>query len=221
MTEDEHVADDLPELALGLLDGPPLAHALNHVDVCERCRAELDELIRTTDGLLAAGPRAEPPTGFESEVLARLASGRRRRVATRWLAAAAAAVLLVVGGSVALGDRDGGSGGDSPPTARLASGRTSVGWAWLLPGTPGRVVVEMSYRGRGANSGSASAYGPSVVPVSVELLGDDGSVRERQSVVMVAGVYNGVLRLRGGTDGVRSIRMVGPSGAVLCHGRLS
>ena len=216
MTDEDHVTDDLPELALGLLDGPALAHALNHVDVCERCRYELDELIRTTDGLLAVGPQAEPPAGFETAVLARLVARRRRLVATRWLAAAAAALLLVVGGGVALGDRAGDGGG--PPSARLASGSTTVGWAWVLSGKPARVAVEMTYSGA---SGASSPYDVSVMPVTVELVGPGGAVRERQHVTLFSGVFNGVVRLRRSAEGLRSIRMVGPDGTILCHGRLS
>lgn len=96
----------LPEIALGLADGEERAQILEHVARCSGCRRELDELASLADDLIALAPDLEPPPGFESRVLRRLAtrptrrsSGRRRlrRVAlAAVLPAVAAATALVV-----------------------------------------------------------------------------------------------------------------------------
>ncbi len=105
--------DDLAEeLALGMVEEPRRSELLDHAAGCPRCRATLDGLGSVVDRLLLVAPEVEPPTGFESRVLARLTPATmpaRRRVPI-W-AAAAAAVLLLVGGlgaGVLLG-RDGSS----------------------------------------------------------------------------------------------------------------
>jgi hypothetical protein len=70
----EDFARIAPELALGLLSGPERAAALEHLQDCAACRAQVDELSQTVDELLTAGPRAEPPAGFEGAVLDRFAA---------------------------------------------------------------------------------------------------------------------------------------------------
>jgi predicted anti-sigma-YlaC factor YlaD len=86
------------ELALGIADARESAAALSHVEHCPVCRSRLRDLADLAEDLLAVIPAAEPPSGFESRVLA---SVRRepdapsthdwRRPALR----AAAAVVLV------------------------------------------------------------------------------------------------------------------------------
>jgi anti-sigma factor RsiW len=70
----DEFADQASELALGLLSGDERAAALAHLAGCPACRANLDELSRVADALLLVAPRAEPPVGFESRVLSRLAT---------------------------------------------------------------------------------------------------------------------------------------------------
>lgn len=97
-----------PEVALGLLSGAERAEVYVHLQGCAGCRAVVDDMVGVVDDLLIAGPSVEPPPGFESGVLDRLAAvaptpaparpastGRRR--AARWMALAAAVVLVVVG----------------------------------------------------------------------------------------------------------------------------
>ena len=74
-----------PELALDLLSGDERAAALVHLGGCRACRTNLDELARTADALLLVAPKAEPPAGFESRVLARLAAENGvQRAGKRW-----------------------------------------------------------------------------------------------------------------------------------------
>jgi hypothetical protein len=90
------------ELVLGILPGDERADALRHLAGCPRCRDRVDAMAHVADQLLLAAPEEEPPIGFESKVLDRIATERqpaptpiRRR--RRWTVAAlglAAAALL-------------------------------------------------------------------------------------------------------------------------------
>jgi len=142
------------ELALGLVTGPERAAALAHLETCPACRAEVESLAGIVDQLLLATPRVEPPPGFESGVLDRLAaeSGvaapapsvaaiadgpdaepdladfapfpRRRGSVVRRVLALAAVVVLVVVG-VALGRV--GHHGASGQTVEVLQMRTPAG----------------------------------------------------------------------------------------------
>nr|MDQ3641745.1 hypothetical protein [Actinomycetota bacterium] len=78
--------DVAAELALGTVAGAERAAALDHLAGCASCRNLVDQLARAADSLLLLAPEAEPPPGFESRVLSRIAPvarprrGRRRRV---------------------------------------------------------------------------------------------------------------------------------------------
>jgi anti-sigma factor RsiW len=108
----DRYADELAELALGVLTGRQRAQVLSHVESCPRCAEELEILSRTADTVLQAAPDMEPPLGFEVRLFERMgvtdvASRRRgRRVRpSRWVpavvgVAAAAALALGIGLSV-------------------------------------------------------------------------------------------------------------------------
>jgi hypothetical protein len=88
------------ELALGIADGEDRAQALRHLADCAECRRTVEELTAVTDELLTLAPVHQPPPGFESRVLARLAPARPRRRLRRVLvplAAAAAAAAVAAG----------------------------------------------------------------------------------------------------------------------------
>jgi hypothetical protein len=118
----------LAELATGSATGHDRAQTLQHVAGCPSCRHDLAELTRVADDLLLLMPEREPPPGFETAVLQRLASlsdtprrkaGLRRHVdvihpnqrhaVRRWiptrtaarLAGAAAVLALAVSGGAA------------------------------------------------------------------------------------------------------------------------
>src|SRR5262247_1639424 len=63
----------LAEVATGAATGYDLALVLGHVAGCPACRQELTELTRVADGLLLLTPEREPPTGFETAVVQRIA----------------------------------------------------------------------------------------------------------------------------------------------------
>lgn len=98
-----------PELALGLLTGHDRASAIEHLDSCYHCRSEVAALAETADELLLLAPEAEPPPGFEGDVLASLglvsrlpASPAGRRPSPRVLVIAAAVVVFVLAAAATL-----------------------------------------------------------------------------------------------------------------------
>lgn len=102
----ERYSGELAELALGVLTGRERAQALAHVESCQRCAYELEQLSRVADTVLQVAPEVEPPMGFEVGLFEKMGvSGvrahRRRFRPSRWLPAtvaiAAAAVALGLG----------------------------------------------------------------------------------------------------------------------------
>ena len=165
-----------PELALGSLGGSDRALALAHLQSCGGCRELVDELANVADGLLAVAPPVEPPLGFESRVMARLAGSapagteptpvpagartaalpvaeapRRRRRAAVLAAAAAAVVLLGLGflGGSELVERGGSHA--ATPAIRLATASGDWGrpvcQVFAYPGRPSVVVVNVDSPG--------------------------------------------------------------------------
>jgi hypothetical protein len=103
----EYACDEIDvvaaELALGILPGDERAEALRHLAGCPACRDRVDAMAHVADQLLLAAPEHEPPIGFESKVLDRVAAERppaptqlhrRHRWIIAAVAVAAAAVLF-------------------------------------------------------------------------------------------------------------------------------
>ena len=87
------------EELLAVRDGEGTAAALQHVEGCPACRAEVDRLHQVAAALRAL-PVQRPPRDRWPEVRAVAAGAKRRRrwVATGWMSLAAAAALAVVVG---------------------------------------------------------------------------------------------------------------------------
>ncbi len=96
------VRELIPELAAGVADGDERARALAHLARCLHCRNELAAAATVVDELVLLAPEREPSAGFETGVLAALATGRTRRRRLPVLALRAAAVLVVVALTAAL-----------------------------------------------------------------------------------------------------------------------
>jgi len=151
----EQVRDLAPELALDIAEGEERDAALRHLDGCSGCRQVVSELSSVGDELLQLAPAHDPPAGFESRVLARVAepsrSGRRRPLAHRWrwVAAAAAVVLAAAlgAGSVTLATADDRRLAASYQ-AVLSQGQGSYFLAAPLQGTQGRVGTVFGYQGK-------------------------------------------------------------------------
>jgi hypothetical protein len=63
----------LAELATGAATGIDRDRALRHVETCVACQHELAELALAADQLLLMVPDREPPAGFETAVMSRIA----------------------------------------------------------------------------------------------------------------------------------------------------
>ena len=100
----EEIRALVPELALGIADARERADALEHIASCPDCRRLLEEQSELADELLLLAPAHEPPSGFESRVLERIAPPRARvRRARRPLALVAVALIaasLAAGGTL-------------------------------------------------------------------------------------------------------------------------
>jgi hypothetical protein len=87
MSEDAECAeirDLIPEIAAGVAAGDERARALAHLGACHECRHELAVTADLVDEMLTLAPAEEPPAGFESRIMTRLApEARQRRAATR------------------------------------------------------------------------------------------------------------------------------------------
>jgi hypothetical protein len=147
----------MAELALGIADGEERAQALRHLAGCTECRRALEELSEVTDELLLLVPEHEPPPGFESRVLARVApspspsAAPRRRLRPRRAlvgALAAAAVAAVAATAITLNatSDDRRLAGHYRQTLAQAHG-SSFEAARLLTPSGARAGVVFGYRG--------------------------------------------------------------------------
>lgn len=142
----------IPELALGLLDGRERAEVLVHIEHCPACQHELLLMGDVADRLVELTPRAEPPAGFETGVMAVLRSARpeppprltsprpqgRRKAGRsgegertgsgRWRRTVTALVAAAVTASVGVGGWALGHHGarTSPPAVASAGGKALV-----------------------------------------------------------------------------------------------
>lgn len=186
-----------PELALGIAVGDERAAALDHLARCPSCRRELDGLTRTVDSVLLHAPVAEPPSGFETQVLAGLDQARREeshpalvpmgagstvapsaggrrgpggRRARRWLAVAGVAAVLaaaLVGMATWLGD----GGAPAPDTVAEGAPHSSVG----LVATPeGAIVGQVRVL---AGSGPEAPWGGTELVVTLDAGTPPGTYR--------------------------------------------
>jgi hypothetical protein len=214
----------LPDLALGVLAGDQRAQVLDHLGACTSCEAETSELSATADELLKLTPKVDPPAGFESAVLARLAApspqpARWRR--SRVIVAAVAAAAIVLGGVAGLLlatreqepaidhryiDTIQAIGGRDLRAAPLVSGTANWGQAFVFEGKTSWVFVSMSWD---VPDGIYHVVldrsdGPSLTVARLRLLRGQGS----------AGMTVGDTRT------VTDVRVLDPSGRTVCTARM-
>ena len=215
----EQYADELAELALGVLTGRERARVLSHVESCPRCAEELEILSRTADSVLQAAPDMEPPLGFEVRLFERMGvtdarPGRRRLRRSRWVPAvvgvAAAAVALGVGLRVT-------SSTSTPPTvtarahqvetAALMSNGKMVGHVMTFAGDNPWLSMTMD---------DASAHGTvrCVVVTEDGVTHTVGTFESRQGY----GAWMSPLHVNPAT--VRTAEVVSPSGTVIATATL-
>ena len=126
-------------LALNALTGRERAQAIEHLQHCHRCRAQIGAMALTSDDLLRLLPDTPPPAGFTNRVTSRLRQNNRRpsrsRPRTRIaLAAAAFVVMLAAGGLTGWGLR----ASPGPPNA-TSSGAPALRSATLIAPTHDRI----------------------------------------------------------------------------------
>ncbi|MGH9186113.1 MAG: anti-sigma factor family protein, partial [Acidimicrobiales bacterium] len=99
-------------MAIGVASADDRARLLGHLGTCADCATLLGDLSNVVDHIVALAPEHEPPGGFESHVLARLADGRRPGVGqptavssppNRWRGVALRAAVVVLVAAVAAG----------------------------------------------------------------------------------------------------------------------
>jgi hypothetical protein len=136
------------ELSLGVAAGEERAKAVHHLEYCPSCRAEVGEFAEVVDELLLLAPEREPPPGFESLVLARMAPGRRLQLRRRLLSLSIAACLAGVIGASAVWI---GTGADR---------RTAESFRTALERAGGKYFgVEFLHTDSGDRVGHAFVYG--------------------------------------------------------------
>jgi hypothetical protein len=205
-----------PDLVLGMLSGDERAEALAHVDSCRQCRDIVDKLSASVDAMSLLAPQADPASGFEERVLARIEfEGRRRsRRAPSWMVAAAAAVV-VIGALFAAGAlwlRQGSSSNDqiAAYTMRTPNGRT-VGEAYVHKGDSTWVFVDVP--GWTDDDSNAGDY-------ALRVTTDDG-----ESIVLPGNFAGGQggwgTRVSVDPDDVRELALVDSSGRVWCAATVS
>lgn len=221
-------ANDLAELALGVLTGRERARALDHVETCPRCSDELEQLSRAADMIVQAAPDVEPPVGFEVRLFERMgvrpSAHRLRRLhrvrPSYWVPVVAAAAAA----AVALGL---GLGFSSSPAPVAISTSTSTS-------SPSQPVVSAALVSGGTTVGRVIAFGGDKPWMSMML--DDSGARGTVSCVVVTddGVTHhvGTFVAREGYGAwaarlhhvdpahIRTAEVVSPSGTVLATASL-
>ena len=148
---------DLAEFALGILDGRSRANLLEHVESCPECAQTVQELTAASDSLLQIPVGAEPPLGFESDIIDRIRAaqsmptrGRRFGVAPLLAAAAVVLVSFGLGGlldhAVAKSPTNVSAVGKMEQRSLTFNGRT-VGHVYAYSGTPSWMFVTVNEPG--------------------------------------------------------------------------
>jgi hypothetical protein len=217
------------ELALGILTGEERGRLIDHVSRCPSCETLVEELSGVVDDLLVVAPEVEPPPGFESRVLTRIAAGQRqtvpprRRVATRLLAAAAVVTVLagVLAGAVAFEHRHQPSnldqryatalrtlgGQDLRAGALVGRGGMQWGQAFVYEGSTSWVFLTMRWD---VPDGSYAVLldrrsGPSLRLTAIRMAGGEGSLGTTV----------------GDTRDITAVRVLDTSGHTLCRAALT
>jgi hypothetical protein len=210
----EAIADDLPLFALGTLDGRGRADVLRHIDSCQRCRTELEQLSLVAETLQQLTPEVQPPLGFELRVAERLhevtsAKRRTRRLVVLRVAAAVIVVAVGIGVVIAHGSRSGvpASVASAPVTADLMSAGKVVGSVVVSPGSPPWLMMTIQ-GGRWEGT------------VSCEVTLSSGKVATVGTFTLSGAYPSWAAPLPATGGAVVSARLVDTSGSVLASARL-
>jgi hypothetical protein len=219
----EQVRDLAAELALGIAAGDERDQALRHLNDCPACRRLVADLSSVGDELLLLAPEHEPPRGFESRVVAKLAPPpKRRRLQpltrrTRWAAVAAAAALVAAlgAGSVVVATADDRRLADSYRSV-LSTGQGAFFSAAALQGPQGRVGSVFGYQGRPSwvmmtLQPSAGQQGP----YRVQVVTQDGRYLDLGEAELGGAKRSWGAQLPVDLSAVRQVRCIGPDGRTM------
>ncbi len=166
----QEYANELAELALGVLTGRERARVLAHVESCQGCADELELLSRVADTVVQAAPEMEPPLGFEVRLFEKMGvtdgPPRRRLRPSRWVPAvvgvAAAALALGLGLSL--------TSSSTPTVTAQAHGPQKVTTAALVENgeTVGHVVTSDGLTHRVGTFVARGGYGAWIAPLHVD-----------------------------------------------------
>ena len=186
------------ELALDELTGAERAAALTHLGSCAGCRAQVADLAAVADSLLLLAPPVEPPAGFESRVVARIAPAPPRR---RWpRLAAAAAIAAIVGAAAGFAVR-GGDGTTLPAAAVLVDARGEAAGSVVLAEGPDRMTCV--FEGERFGGG-----------YRVEVVDADGDVADVGSFSFEAVPWAWTVELPVDAEDVRTVRVLSDDGTL-------
>jgi hypothetical protein len=211
VTACERLESVAAEVALGLLAGEERADALAHTETCPACRALVDDLARTADALVVAGPRVEPSAGFEQRVVTAIrqdsGAGGRGRPRHRWIVSAVAAAVVVLGlaGAAYVGRLTAGT-----PTTEVAKATmltaddVAAGTVYVVHGDLGLVFVDAP-RWR---HGDGDYY--------VRLGFDDGTTTQLEATSVEGAPGSYAASIDGSRQRVVEVALVDSAGHVLC-----
>jgi len=183
----QEVQDLAPEVAIGVASAQDRAGVLGHTGTCADCAALLLELSALVDDIAALAPTHEPPAGFESDVLSRIAefrspvalprAGHKHRVRRVALAAAALVTVAALSGSVVYQAHDSDRTLADQVRATLATANGEYFTSAPLEQPDGRRGgVLFAYQGETPWMFLTSSRPASAAPVTIELVTHAGAV---------------------------------------------
>jgi Putative zinc-finger len=183
----------LPELAAGVAAGDERGRALAHLGGCSDCRRELEALATAADELIALARPVEPPPGFESAVLAKIAPPRavrlRRRAFRPAIAVALASAIGLGLGAVStlqITQDDRQLAGAYRRTLQIAGGRFLAARGLTAPDAS-RAGTVFAYQGTPSWVFVVVWSGASDGPYQIDLLTRDGLQRRLGTMVVTGG----------------------------------
>ena len=215
----EEYANELAELALGVLTGRERTRVLAHVESCPRCAEELEVLSRAADSVVQAAPEMDPPLGFEVRLFERMGvtdvRRRRRRLRpSRWVPAVvgvAAAVALGLGLSLTSSSTPSVTAQAQRPhqvvTAALVENGEKVGKVMTFGGDKPWLSMMLT---------DSTASGT----VDCVIVTDDGVTHRVGTFAADNGYGAWIAPLPVDPADVRSAEVVSPSGTVIATARL-
>jgi Putative zinc-finger len=212
----EAIADDLSEFALGTLAGLRRFEVLEHVESCQRCRTELDQLSVVVESVQQLAPQVQPPLGFEVRVVEKFRATanprhrRRRRVASLGAVAAVTLLAFGIGTLVApeASDRK-ESAGSEVVRADFRAGEADKGDLFVSNGSPGWVVVTIHDEDEGLRG---------KVTCNVILAGGQVETVGVFEVTGEYGAWSAPLPTTGGD--VRSAQLIDSNGTIVASAQL-